>query len=312
MPLEAAKCPSCDANIEVPADRETVYCAYCGSAIKSKAAIAYGNTVTIEGEVKVEGIATLEKLVQNAETYMKLNEYQKAHEVFTQITKEYPEDYRGWLGVFTTNMKTCFFINDDRFGYIDFNYNASEKAYNNAYKLLNTQEIKKQVEKIYEYEWTNVLHEIANGECNEDQTKNFFVGILLLYKKDSIYLDKNNLLNDLSNNQLKVANKYIKEFLLKAYNNAKYFGRTEYDGLLFQFSKIFINYKVYMQPYMPFGYAHPLDKIIISSQINDKYITDKDIKDRFLNKLCVYCGGKYNIFGTCKECGREKPNIKEQ
>lgn len=38
------------------------------------------------------------RLVQNAATYLKLNNYEMADETYTQIIKEYPEDYRGWWG----------------------------------------------------------------------------------------------------------------------------------------------------------------------------------------------------------------------
>lgn len=44
------------------------------------------------------GVAPLERLIQNSETYLRLNNYPAAEEVFTTVTKEYPEDYRGWWG----------------------------------------------------------------------------------------------------------------------------------------------------------------------------------------------------------------------
>ena len=290
MPLEAAKCPSCDANIEVPADRETVFCAYCGSSIKSKAAIAYGNTVTIEGEVKVEGIATLEKLVQNANTYENLNEYKKAYEIYTRITEEYPNDYRGWLGVFVASMKTCFSTG---------NYETSEKSYNNACHLANTEEIKNKIEKIYEQEWLGLLDRIANGNYNRDQIKEFFDVVLSPHNYldvDIVNGEENEIFDDLRNNQLKVANKYIKEFLLKAYDNSKYFGHTGYGVLLFQFGKIFISYKEY----------YGIERATLLIEINSKYITDKDIEDRRIKGLCVKCGGTYSLFGTCKNCGNRR------
>ena len=30
MGLKAAKCPSCEADIQIPDDRENTFCAYCG------------------------------------------------------------------------------------------------------------------------------------------------------------------------------------------------------------------------------------------------------------------------------------------
>ena len=45
------------------------------------------------------GTAPLERLLQNGTTFLKLSNYSSANEVYTTVTKEYPEDYRGWWGL---------------------------------------------------------------------------------------------------------------------------------------------------------------------------------------------------------------------
>jgi len=40
-----------------------------------------------------------ERLIKNSETYLKLGNYPSAKEVFDRLTKEYPEDHRGWWGL---------------------------------------------------------------------------------------------------------------------------------------------------------------------------------------------------------------------
>ena len=52
-------------------------------------------------QVKADGTAiqSLERLVRNADTYMKLRKYEEAYQVFSDITHYYPEDYRGWWGL---------------------------------------------------------------------------------------------------------------------------------------------------------------------------------------------------------------------
>lgn len=45
------------------------------------------------------GTAPLERLLQNSATYLKLSNYSSAEEVYTTVTKEYPEDHRGWWGL---------------------------------------------------------------------------------------------------------------------------------------------------------------------------------------------------------------------
>ncbi len=49
--------------------------------------------------VQKYGSAPLERLLQNSATYLKLSNYSSAEEVYTTITKEYPEDHRGWWGL---------------------------------------------------------------------------------------------------------------------------------------------------------------------------------------------------------------------
>lgn len=43
--------------------------------------------------------ASLERLIKNGDTYLKLSNYSSAEEVYTTVTKEYPEDHRGWWGL---------------------------------------------------------------------------------------------------------------------------------------------------------------------------------------------------------------------
>jgi len=40
--------------------------------------------------------SSLDRLIQNSDTYLKLKNYPAAEEAFERITREYPEDYRGW------------------------------------------------------------------------------------------------------------------------------------------------------------------------------------------------------------------------
>ena len=43
--------------------------------------------------------ASLERMLQNAETYLRLGNFKAAEEAYTAVTKEHPEDYRGWWGL---------------------------------------------------------------------------------------------------------------------------------------------------------------------------------------------------------------------
>lgn len=59
------------------------------------------------GSAPSSSLMPLERLIKNGETYLKLDNYPSAEEVYTRITKEYPEDYHGWWGLMVC--KTCNF-----------------------------------------------------------------------------------------------------------------------------------------------------------------------------------------------------------
>lgn len=55
--------------------------------------------VELEGPVQVSGVATVDDLIKNAETFMKFGETDKAMEVYKKVSAEYPGDCRAWLGL---------------------------------------------------------------------------------------------------------------------------------------------------------------------------------------------------------------------
>lgn len=63
--------------------------------------IAYYNTAT--SNVVYDNTQSLERLLHNAETYIRLRDYRTAFDVYQNITKLYPEDYRGWWGLIRAN-----------------------------------------------------------------------------------------------------------------------------------------------------------------------------------------------------------------
>ena len=68
MALESAKCPNCGAAIQVPNEREDTFCAYCGSQIKTRAAIGYFQ-VKLKGKVQIDNDPAVQaKLRRGRET----------------------------------------------------------------------------------------------------------------------------------------------------------------------------------------------------------------------------------------------------
>ena len=93
MPLVPVKCTSCGGDIQLDDSRENGFCIYCGSKVVFRDAI---QKMELSGSVSVKGIADLEKLLQNAETFRKLGDTKKTYKILKETTEKYPEDYRTW------------------------------------------------------------------------------------------------------------------------------------------------------------------------------------------------------------------------
>ena len=57
------------------------------------------NSKRKNGILPNEETSEVNRLAANAETFMRLNETQKAYELYIEMQNRYPEDYRGWWGV---------------------------------------------------------------------------------------------------------------------------------------------------------------------------------------------------------------------
>lgn len=57
------------------------------------------NSKRKNGVLPNEETSEVNRLAANAETFMRLNETQKAYELYIEMQNRYPEDYRGWWGV---------------------------------------------------------------------------------------------------------------------------------------------------------------------------------------------------------------------
>lgn len=98
MELKIAKCTSCGANLQVDSEVKTAICEFCGATYIVEEAIGLAN-------------AEKNRLLNNAKTFEKFEDYDKAEEIYTKITSEYPDEYRGWLGL--AELLTNFFENPD-------------------------------------------------------------------------------------------------------------------------------------------------------------------------------------------------------
>jgi len=101
----AAVCPQCGGQLKVEPGQKFVECPYCHT-ISRTVDVHYhqhqntnysfsGSNTTVQFNAGQD----LETLVKNAETHIKLGNYDNAEKLYKKITEEYPQDYRGWWGL---------------------------------------------------------------------------------------------------------------------------------------------------------------------------------------------------------------------
>lgn len=111
--MKPLRCDFCNGQLVMDKSREFAVCEFCGTkymkeTIQDKIQEIRGQ-VSITGAVEtVTGDAEKERILKNAETYIRIKEFDKAIQAYQQIIKQFPEDYRGWWGLFTTQINSYF------------------------------------------------------------------------------------------------------------------------------------------------------------------------------------------------------------
>ncbi len=101
MPLVRAQCTSCGAALEVDESRASAVCPFCNMPYVIEKAVnqfRINNTFHIEKAV-FESADSEDKLLKRGIAQLEMREYKDAFEAFEKMTKLYPANYRGWLGL---------------------------------------------------------------------------------------------------------------------------------------------------------------------------------------------------------------------
>ncbi|MBP5608882.1 MAG: hypothetical protein J6X66_11550 [Lachnospiraceae bacterium] len=101
MPLVKAQCTSCGAALEVDESKDAAVCPFCNMPYVIEKAInqyKINNTFHIEKAV-FESEDSEAKLLKRGIAQLEMREYEDACVTFKRMTKLYPEEYRGWLGL---------------------------------------------------------------------------------------------------------------------------------------------------------------------------------------------------------------------
>lgn len=94
MPLVSAKCPNCDGEIQLDDSKERGFCLHCGSQVEVKEAV---QRVKLEGQIAVDGIAGLDRLITTTLTKMKLEDWNAVNKNLDELREKYPDSVQTWL-----------------------------------------------------------------------------------------------------------------------------------------------------------------------------------------------------------------------
>jgi len=127
MEKKKLQCDICGGNLIMQAGGELAKCDSCGMEFSKERLCEkvqeIKGTVKVEGAVEtVRGDAEKERLLKNAETYTNLNDFEEAKIIYLEIIKEYPDDYRGWWGIFIISSNNMIENLKDGKGERDYDY----------------------------------------------------------------------------------------------------------------------------------------------------------------------------------------------
>jgi|GEM_PF-3193595 len=116
MPFVSVKCTNCNGDIQLDDTQKAGFCVYCGSKVIYEEA---KRKIEISGRVSVEGIATIEMLLQNAEIFHQLGNYKKEEDILRQVSNNYPEDYRAWWRLGFQYFNSSYERSNNKYGELD-------------------------------------------------------------------------------------------------------------------------------------------------------------------------------------------------
>lgn len=97
--MQALKCDMCGGNLIVDDSGLFSVCESCGARHSKERIQRKLEEVKISGPIEVSGIQNADKIVENAQSFKVIGEWEKAKRAYKNLTDNYPNDYRGWWGL---------------------------------------------------------------------------------------------------------------------------------------------------------------------------------------------------------------------
>ena len=121
--------------------------------------------IDLSGEAagSARGMEDVEQLVERAAALMEQNRFNKAKDIYREITGTYPMDYRGWLGIVIAQTKKMTEIN-----ITEYAHGEILKNFHNALKVADEtkQELIQDKRQEYETLYKEEVHRREHGKYN--------------------------------------------------------------------------------------------------------------------------------------------------
>ena len=286
--MQKLQCELCGSVDIIRTNDGCFQCQHCGCKYTLEQAKALLGTV----ETTI-GTAELERLLKNAKTFLDIGKFEDAEKVYTDITKQFPDDYRGWLG----------------FLWIAYRKNPDYKPYRHSVKEL--------------VEWHKICQKLApsdkeRAEVDREWAEYWDTGANL-FRSGKLCLES------CPDDSYEETTPAMYNYLKSGFENAKILNElnAEYSAKDNQWVlrtpgaykyEFWLGKALYLDtPYDSDSYSNPkrVSEIVLPP-LDDAYIAkiksdlQKYYAEMFSHKKCPYCRVYFQMFSKkCPECGRK-------
>ncbi len=278
--MQAIKCELCGSNQFTKADG-MFQCNHCGT----KYTLEEAKKLIVSGTVEVvTGNAEKERLLKNAETFLKVSNIRKAIETFTQVTENYPNAPEGWQGILTVMANYGTGVkNSISFGTKYFANNFQETF--NTYKIISNTTDPLQM-------YSDTLYKnICNGNIIGFTDYDIKQLSSILTESQISFIITTGKSNAKAVNELEIIQEILDKPPLSCWCEF-YFGKS-----------LYISYQSSSYDYdgskSTFEAKKLADNEALLKRLKEKYISEN---------RCQHCGGTFKgIFNkVCSNCGKPK------
>ena len=264
--FQALKCDFCNGGLIIDDSREFAVCEFCGtkymaSTLRAKIQEIRG-TVNVEGAVETTtGNTEKERLLKNAETFIRLGRIYEAHKIASNITTQFPDDYRGWFYIFQISVLNILSGGYGEFDSVQQYYGSLPQS--NDYALQSALELCDNQKMIHSFinelinNYGDKLHTVSYSETDDSEySRNDFRAIEIV---------------DVNNNKLnpKTIDTFTRWILFSSDKTSSLLNSANFNQFRKKIAQLYTN-QINSGAIIPFLVKDDLERWIIRPLSNDK------------------------------------------